>query len=143
MEKKMNREEVIELVESLGIDFSEFWILSTGGLVIRDLYPDAGDLDIAVTKKGLEQLKEKYNIIRKPNGFYIVNDRVECVLDTKEPYKIEEFGKYNLESFEKYFEFLRSTMRDKDKEKYKIVKSILENPKPYYEKKEKMLKKLK
>ena len=58
----MNKKELIELIESLKLDKNEFWILSSGALVMRDLYPDAGDLDIAVTEKGLDELKKNYNL---------------------------------------------------------------------------------
>jgi len=85
MEKRMNKEELIKLLESLKIDKNEFWILSSGALVMREIYPDAGDLDIAVTERGLQQLKDNYNLKQKENGWYIVNDKVECVLDTKVP----------------------------------------------------------
>lgn len=51
MEKRMNKEEILELVESLKVDKNEFFILSTSALVIRGLFPDAGDLDMAVTEK--------------------------------------------------------------------------------------------
>ena len=57
MEKRMNKEELIELIENLKLDKNEYWILSSGALVIREIYPDAGDLDIAVTEKGLPELK--------------------------------------------------------------------------------------
>ena len=59
MEKRLNKEELLELIDSLGIDKNEFWILSSGALTIRGIYPDAGDLDIAVTQKGLDELKAK------------------------------------------------------------------------------------
>lgn len=125
MEKRMNKDEVIELIESLGIDYEEFWILSTTSLVLRDAYPDAGDLDIAVTKKGLEQLKKKFNLIQKPNGFYIVTDKIECVEDTKEDWKIEKEGKYLLESLPKYKMFLEQSNRPKDKGKLEIVLRLM------------------
>ena len=121
----MNKEEIIDLVESLDIDYNEFWILSTGALVLRGLWDKANDLDIAVTEKGLKELQSKYNLIQKENGFYIVNDMVDCVQDTKDDYKVEKVGKYYLQSLEYYYEYLDSTKRDKDKEKYKIVKKIL------------------
>ena len=53
MEKRMVKEELVELIESLKIDKEEFWILSSSALVLRGIYPDAGDLDIAVTQKCL------------------------------------------------------------------------------------------
>ena len=121
----MNKEEIIDLVESLDIDYNEFWILSTSALVLRGLWDRANDLDIAVTDIGLKQLQSKYNLIQKENGFYIVNDMIECVQDTKDDYKVEKVGKYYLQSLEYYYEYLDGTKREKDKEKYKIIKKIL------------------
>lgn len=125
MEKRMNKTELLELIESLKIDKNEFWILSTSALVLRDLFDSAGDLDLAVTEKGLEQLKNNFNLKQKENGWYIVNDKIECVLDTKEDWKVEKFGDYYLESLEKYFEFLKTSNREKDKVKYDIVNQKL------------------
>lgn len=127
MEKRMNKEVLMELIRSLKIDKEEFWILSSGALVIRGIYPDAGDLDIAVTEKGLQQLKENYNLIEKANGWYIVNDKVECIRDTKEPWKIEKFGEYNLQSIEKYYEFLKESNREKDKARIPLVEEYKKN----------------
>lgn len=126
MEERMKKEELIRLIESLPIDKEEFWILSSSALVLRDLFPDAGDLDIAVTEKGLKQLRQHYPLKQKDNGWYIVNDRVECVVDHKDNSTIEKHGNYYLESLPKYFDFLKSSMREKDKVKYEIVKEHLE-----------------
>ena len=127
MEKRMNKEELIQLIKSLKIDNDEFWILSSGALVIRGIYPDAGDLDIAATEKGLQQLKENYNLIEKANGWYIVNEKVECVLDTKEAWKIEKYDEFNLESIEKYYEFLKESNREKDKARIPLVEEYMRN----------------
>ena len=125
MEKRMEKDELLNLIESLKIDATEFWILSSSALVLRGLFPDAGDLDLAVTEKGLEQLKNNYNLKQKENGWYIVNEKIECVLDIKEDWKVEKVGKYYLESLEKYFEYLKTSKREKDKIKYDIVKEEL------------------
>ena len=127
MEKRRNKEELIELLESLKIDKNEFWILSSGALVMREIYPDAGDLDIAVTERGLQELKDNYNLKQKENGWYIVNDKVECVLDTKEDWKIEKYGEYNLQSIEKYYEFLKNSKREKDKARIPLVEEYMKN----------------
>lgn len=125
MEQRMNKEEILELMRDLKIDSNEFWVLSSSALVLRDLFPNAGDLDIAVTEEGLKQLKESYNLKQKENGWYIVNEKIECVLDQKEDWKIEKVGQYNLESLEKYFDYLKTSTREKDKVKYEIVKEKL------------------
>lgn len=51
---RMNKEQLINLIKSVKIDKTEFWLLSSSALVIRDIFSDAGYLDIAVTNKGLE-----------------------------------------------------------------------------------------
>ena len=127
MKKRMNKEELIELIESLKLDKNEYWILSSGALVIRGLYPDAGDLDIAVTEKGLEELKKNYNLKEKGKGWYMINDKIECVLDTKESWKIEKYGEYNLQSIEKYYEFLKKSNRKKDKERMPLIEKYMKN----------------
>mgnify|MGYP005829431449 FL=1 len=127
MGKRMNKEELIELIESLKLDKNEYWILSSGALVIRGLYPDAGDLDIAVTEKGLQELKRNYNLKKKGNGWYMVNDIIECILDTKESWKIDKYGDYNLQSIEKYYEFLKESNREKDKARIPIIEKYMKN----------------
>ena len=127
MDKRMCKAELIKLIESLGIDYDEFWILSTSALVIRDLFPNAGDLDIAVTERGLAELKENFTLVQKPNGWYIVNDKVECIVDAKEDWKIEKYGKYNLESIKKYYDYLITSQREKDKIKLEIVQKYIKD----------------
>ncbi len=129
MEKRMNKEELLKLLESLRLDKNEYWILSSGALVMRGIYPDAGDLDIAVTEKGLQELKNNYNLKEKSTGWYIINDKIECVLDTKESWKIEKYGKYNLQSIEKYYEFLKESNREKDKSRIPLVEKYMKNRK--------------
>ena len=125
----MNKEELLKLINSLKIDKEEFWILSSSALVIRGIYPDAGDLDIAVTKKGLEELKNNYNLFQKDNGWYTVTDKIECVVDTKEDWKIERYDIYNLESIQKYYKFLLSSSREKDKARIPLIEEYIKSNK--------------
>lgn len=121
----MVKKELEKLIESLKIDRDEYWILSSGALVLRGILTDAGDLDIAVTKKGLEELMENYNLKQKENGWYMVTDKIECVLDTKEDWKIEKLGGYNLESIEKYYSYLLQSKREKDIARIPLINSYI------------------
>lgn len=123
----MNKEELVELIESLKLDKNEYWILSSGALVIRGIYPDAGDLDIAVTEKGLKELKSNYNLKEKGKDWYIVNDKIECIVDTKESWKIEKYETFNLQSIEMYYEFLKNSSREKDKARIPLIKDYMKN----------------
>lgn len=125
---RMNKEELLKLLNSLKINKEEFWILSSSALVLRDLFPDAGDLDIAVTDKGLEELKQNYNLKQKENGWYIVNDKVECICKhTKEnmKYQPELVEGYYVQNLEEYYNYLLSSNREKDKLRIEIVKEEL------------------
>jgi len=125
MKNRMQKKELIKLIESLKISKDEFWILSSSALVLRGIYQSAGDLDIAVTEKGLEELNKNYNLIKKDNGWYIVNDKVECVLDTKEDWKIEKLGEYNLENIIKYYNYLIQSDREKDKIRIPLIEEYI------------------
>lgn len=128
--KRMNKEELLELLETLKIDKEEFWALSSSALVLRGIYETAGDLDMAVTFKGLEQLKENYNLTEKENGWYIVNDKVECVCDGNiedlkyKPEKLE--NGYLVQNIFEYLEYLKSSTREKDKERIPLVEKYIE-----------------
>ena len=129
---RMNKEELLKLLESLKINKEEFWILSSSALVLRNLFPDAKDLDIAVTDIGLEELKQNYNLKQKENGWYIVNDKVECVCDGKKEklkYQPESVENYYVQNLQEYYEYLLSSNREKDKLRISIVKEELEKNK--------------
>ena len=122
---RMSKEEVIKLIESLGIDNELFIILSSSSLVMRDLFESAGDLDIAVTKKGLEQLKAKFDVVNTHDDWYQVNERCECVLDDHLEDKREKVGNYYLQDLEYYRNFLVNSSRPKDKIRLEIVNKAL------------------
>ena len=125
---RMNKEELLKLLETLKLSKEEFWILSSSALVLRDLYKDAGDLDIAVTNKGLEELKQNYNLKQKENGWYIVTDKIECVCNGKKEnlkYKPELVENYYIQNLEEYYEYLLNSQREKDKQRISIVKEEL------------------
>lgn len=132
MEKRMNKDELLKLIGTLEIDKDEFWVLSSGALVLRGIYPSAGDLDIAVTNKGLEQLKSNYNLKLKENGFYIVDDKIECVCDGKKEdlkYMPELVCDYYVQNINEYLEYLEESTREKDKQRISLVKNYIEQRK--------------
>ena len=126
---RMNKEELLKLLQTLKLNKEEFWILSSSALVLRNLYEDAGDLDIAVTDIGLEELKQNYNLKQKENGWYIVTDKIECVCDGKKEnlkYQPELVENYYVQNLEEYYNYLLSSNREKDKQRISIVKEELE-----------------
>ena len=87
---------------------------------------NAGDLDLGVTEKGLEQLKQNYDVKEKPGNpnWYIVSDKVECVLDDMEGRK-EKFGDMYLQDIDNYLEYLKGSNREKDKARIPLVENYI------------------
>jgi len=128
MNERMNKHELLELLKTLKIDAEEFWILSSSALVLRDIYPDAGDLDIAVTDRGLEELKKNYSLKFKDNGWFIINDKIEGVCEgTKDmlKYKPEKIGNYYMQNINEYYNYLLKSDREKDKLRIPIVEDYI------------------
>lgn len=128
MKKRMNKEELIKLINTLNIDKEEFWVLSSGALTLRDIYPDAGDLDIAVTNNGLKQLQTNYKLRQKDNGWYIINDKIECVCDGEKSeliYQPEYLDGIYVQNINEYLEYLNNSTREKDKKRIDLVKKYI------------------
>lgn len=120
----MNKEELINLIDSLKISKENFVVLSSGALVLREIYDIANDLDIAVTKEGLEELNNQYNLKQKDNGWFIVNDKVECVLDDMIGKK-EKIGEIYVQEINNYLSYLEQSSREKDKLRIPLVKEYI------------------
>ena len=132
MNNRMNKEELLQLLSTLKIDRNEFWILSSSSLVMRGIFPDAGDLDIAVTNKGLEELKNNYNLTFKERGWFTVSDNIEGVCDgdiEDLKYKPELVDGYQVQNIEEYYNYLRSSEREKDKARIPIVEEYIKSRK--------------
>lgn len=124
----MNKIDLLQLIKTLKMDKEEFWVLSSGALVLRGIYSDARDLDIAVTNKGLAQLKSNYNLVQKENGWFIVSDNIECVCDGEKrslKYQPQKIGDYYVQNIEEYIEYLKNSDREKDKLRIPIVEEYI------------------
>lgn len=128
MEKRMNKQELLELLNTLKICREEFVILSSSALMLRGIYESCGDLDIAVTEKGLEELNNNYSLKQKDNGWYIVNDRVECIVDPMENKK-EKLDMYYVQDIYDYLKYLEDSDREKDKLRIPLIKQYIKDRK--------------
>lgn len=82
----MNKEQLLKLVDSLQLPKAEYYILSSGCLLLYDLRKYAKDLDLCLSKELFENMKVKFNIdLSSKNDcrFYRLNDLVEVVVNDK------------------------------------------------------------
>lgn len=120
----MNKLELIDLINSINLLKEDFVVLSSGALVLRGILENANDLDIAVTVNGLNKLKENYDLILKNNGFYKVNDCVECVLSDMVGRK-ELIDDYYVQEIHDYLSYLKQSSREKDKLRIPLVEQYI------------------
>ena len=123
----MNKIQVLKLLNDLKISKDKYVILSSASLVIRDIYEECGDIDIAVSLDGFEELKRNYDLIDKGNNWYKISDDIECVVGSKN-LKKEKYNEFYLQDIHQYYDFVKSKNREKDKERISILeKYIKEN----------------
>ena len=126
----MNKKELFELASTLDISKEEYCILSGGALVAHGLREQTNDLDIDITQKGLDLLKEKYSLelINEDIKQYKVTDKIECFLVDKLESDIVYIDNYPCESLISIYNFKKKINREKDQadilaiEKYLNIK---------------------
>ena len=130
MNKRLKKDELIKLIEELNLERCDFTLLSSSALVFRGIMEDAGDLDIAVTKDGFDKLSKKFDLKAKGNGFYIVNDSVECIVDDKKDIR-ELVDNVYIQDIYNYLGYLESSKREKDKLRIPLVLDYIRNKMQY------------
>lgn len=126
----MNKKELLELAGTLDIPKEEYCIISGGALVAHGLREQTNDLDIDITPKGFDILKEQYSLelVREDIKQYKVTDKIECFLVDKLESDIIYIDNYPCESLISIYNFKKRINREKDQadilaiEKYLNIK---------------------
>ena len=83
----MNKEQLIEKLQELNFPVGDYYLLSSGCLMLYGLRDKIGDIDLCVSDKLFEQIKDKFNLTEEKKnecGFYKINDYLEIVVNKKE-----------------------------------------------------------
>ena len=126
----MNKEELFQLASTLELPKEDFCIISSGALVAHGLREHTNDLDIYITQKGFDILKEIYSLelVREDIKQYKVTDKIECFLVDKLESDIVYIDNYPCESLISIYNFKKRINREKDRadilaiEKYLNIK---------------------
>lgn len=114
----MNKEELLNLIDSLNLPKSEYYILSSGCLLLYGLRDIANDLDLCITLNLFLELQKRYNLTDKDKnecGFYKINDLVEVVITGKFPFEYDIKDGYQVQKLESILNSKKSSNREKDK----------------------------
>ena len=115
----MKKIELLNLLKELNFPKDEYYVLSGASLVLRGIKEEANDLDLCISAKLFNQIKDKFNLTderKNECGFYKINDNLEIVVDKKEDFKMEIGEKYNLEDLQTILDFKLKRNKPKDKD---------------------------
>ena len=116
----MNKEELLNLVESLNMPRDEYYILGGGSLVMFGIKDKTADLDLCVSEELFARLKEEYNLDEK--------DKNDLKLSVKIVYdkKIAE-EKYSGKSEGELYQILWEKVKEINKTfpPYKYIKNMI------------------
>lgn len=115
----MNKEQLLKLVDSLELPKEEYYILSSGCMLLYGLREQAKDLDLCVSIELFEQMISKFNIdltSKNECGFYRLNDLVEVVVSNKENFKRDFKDGYPVELLQSILDYKinRNAPKDQD-----------------------------
>jgi hypothetical protein len=125
----MNKEELLKLVEDLDLPKTEFYILSSGSMLLYGLREKAGDLDLCVSNELFEKLKEKYNLKdtdKNECGFYHISQEIEIVPNSKDNFKMNYKDGYPVEDLKNILAFKEKRNAPKDQKDIENIRKYLE-----------------
>jgi len=126
----MNKEQLLELVDSLELPKEEYYILSSGCLLLYGLREQAKDLDLCVSIELFENMKAKFDIdlsSKNDCGFYRLNDFVEIVVNNKLKFNRNFKDSYPVESLQSILNYKISRNAPKDQVDVINIQNYLSN----------------
>ena len=126
----MNKEELLNLVNSLNLPKGEYYVLGGGSLVICGLKETTADLDLCVSNELFKDLGKQYNLTERDKnecGFYRINDLIEIIPNSKFNFVTMEIDGYWIEDLHKILEFKKKRNLPKDRMDITNIETYLQN----------------
>ena len=126
----MNKEQLIEKLKELNFPVGDYYLLSSGCLMLYGLRDKIGDIDICVSKNLFSQIKDKFNLtIDKKNewGFYKINDYLEIVVNKNKEMIYDIKDGIPVEKLTTILNFKLKRNLEKDKEDIINIQNYLKN----------------
>lgn len=126
----MNKEQLLELVNSLKLPKEEYYILSSGCLLLYGLREKAQDLDLCVSTELFEKMRIKFNIdlsSKNDCGFYQLNNLIEVVVNNKKDFNRNFKDGYPVESLQSILDYKINRNAPKDQADIVNIQNYLNN----------------
>lgn len=111
----MNKEELLVKIKELNFPLGDYYILSSGCLMLYGLRDKISDIDLCISDELFTSIKDKYNLKEKNEcGFYKVNDFLEVVVNPKDTLKYDIKDGYPVEKLTTILDFKLKRNKEKD-----------------------------
>lgn len=123
----MNKEEIENILKKLKILNDEYCILGSASLVLRNIKKMDNDLDIAITEKGLEDLKARHYLTQEGSNYILIDAsvNVEFLIRNKTDMSIEYCYSYPLQNIYQLLDSKKKRNLPKDQVDVKIIQNFL------------------
>jgi len=124
----MIKSELLQLIDSLKFQKSDYYVLGGGCLVIRGIREQTKDLDLCISKKLFDIIREKYNLndsCRNEKGFYRISSLVEVVVEGIYPFEFDIVDGYPVQKLDILLRNKEQSGREKDKKDVELIKSFI------------------
>ncbi len=124
----MKKPDLIKKISSLELEDGEYCIISGGILVMYGIREETEDLDLYVSKKLFEKIKDKYELRPRFDKFpdlYELDSEVEVKVCDFSSDDVSYVDGYSVWSLEKQLEWMISNHRGKDKRNIQLIKDYL------------------
>lgn len=125
----MNKASIEEKLKELNIMEGEYYVVGSSAMVIRGIREVAGDLDLCMTEKALNELKTRYDVQKTDKGYdnlYKINDEIEFFVDPKEKFNVEYAHGWPLEDIHVLLDFKLKRNAEKDQADIINIRKYLE-----------------
>lgn len=126
----MTKGQLLQLVDGLELPKEEYYILSSGCLLLYGLRDEAKDLDLCVSRSLFENLVSKFDIdlsSKNECGFYHLNDLVEVVVNDKSEFKRGFKDGYPVESLQSILDYKKKRNFLKDQKDIIAIQKYLDD----------------
>lgn len=126
----MNKEQLLKLIDSLELPKEEYYILSSGCLLLYGLRDKAKDLDLCVSDELFEIMRTKFNIdltSKNDCGFYRLTPLIEVVVNDKQNFNRTFKDGYPVESLQTILDYKISRNAPKDQFDIINIQNYLNN----------------
>lgn len=124
----MNKEQLISKLKELNFPLGDYYILSSGCLMLYNMRTKIGDIDLCISEDLFESIKEKYNLTedkKNQHGFYKIDDYLEVIVNKKEELDYDIIDGYPGEKLNSILQFKINRNADKDQEDILNIKKYL------------------